>query len=260
MNYWTNLSIQFASQRNYLDELFKIYPTIPEEIRDIDEKKWKTAEQAFNSKNNLQLLDSLLDLPLFPIKDSYVAYLKMDQSAIERNPETVSRLCSRLYQMGLTKIFERVSEPKETNRQIGPMFRNWLQKEELGLPLLSLEEFSKSDKNAILDSADAGLMHFAKDHLGYKGNKGLDLVARMHGKYVVGEAKFLTDEGGHQNAQFEDAKNLLRDKSVKAIKIAILDGVLYIKSKKKMFRYINENKEQYTILSSLLLREFLYQV
>lgn len=28
MNYWTQLSIEFANQRNYLDELFKVYPTI----------------------------------------------------------------------------------------------------------------------------------------------------------------------------------------------------------------------------------------
>lgn len=28
MGHWTDLSIQYASQRNYLDELFKIYPTI----------------------------------------------------------------------------------------------------------------------------------------------------------------------------------------------------------------------------------------
>ena len=40
MGYWTDLSIEFASQRNYLDELFKIYPTIPEGIREIDEDKW----------------------------------------------------------------------------------------------------------------------------------------------------------------------------------------------------------------------------
>lgn len=41
MNHWTQLSIDFANQKNYLDELFKIYPTIPEGIRCIDEKKWE---------------------------------------------------------------------------------------------------------------------------------------------------------------------------------------------------------------------------
>jgi hypothetical protein len=40
MNYWTQLSIDFANQRNYLDELFSVYPTIPEDIRDIDEDLW----------------------------------------------------------------------------------------------------------------------------------------------------------------------------------------------------------------------------
>ena len=248
MNYWTDLSIQFANQRNYLDELFKIYPTIPDEIREVDEVKWKIAEEAFNRKDNAQLLDSLLDLPLFPIKDSYVAYLKRDQSAIERNPETVSRLCSRLYQMGLTKIYERVSEPKETNRQIGPLFRRWLQKGELGLPLLDLEKFTKSSENAILNSADAGLMHFAQEHLGYKGNKGLDLVIRMHDKYVIGEAKFLTDFGGHQNAQFNDAIATVKAKGVKAITVAILDGVLYIEGKNKMYKDITQASSKKKIL------------
>lgn len=82
----------------------------------------------------------------------------------------------------------------------------------------------------------------------------------MHNKYIIGEAKFLTDFGGHQNAQFEDAKNLLKDKTANAIKIGILDGVLYIKSNNKMFKYLTDHDEKYTIISSLLLREFLYQV
>jgi len=39
MNIWTEMSIEFANQRNYLDELFRIYPTIPEGVRDIIKKK-----------------------------------------------------------------------------------------------------------------------------------------------------------------------------------------------------------------------------
>ena len=29
MNYWTKLSVDFAQQRNYLDELYKVYPITP---------------------------------------------------------------------------------------------------------------------------------------------------------------------------------------------------------------------------------------
>lgn len=41
MNYWTELSIEYANQRSYLDDLFQVYPTIPEGIRDIDHQRWK---------------------------------------------------------------------------------------------------------------------------------------------------------------------------------------------------------------------------
>jgi hypothetical protein len=53
MNHWTKLSIEFASQRNYLDELFSVYPTIPEGIRDIDKNLWQQVEQSFQAKNNI---------------------------------------------------------------------------------------------------------------------------------------------------------------------------------------------------------------
>lgn len=260
MNYWTDLSIQFASQKNYLDELYKVYPTIPDGIREVNQGKWNKVKTAFEAKDNVELIKNLLTLDLFPIKDSYVAYLKRDKTASERNPETINRLSGRLYEMGIEEISKRSTEPKETNRQIGPLFKRWLNKETLGLKLLKLPEFQSTKDNAILDAGDADLMHFAKEHLNYDGTKGLDFLARMHGKYVVGEAKFLTDFGGHQNAQFEDAKNLLKNKSVKAIKIAILDGVLYIKGMNKMYKYITEHPEKYNILSSLVLREFLYQI
>ena len=34
MNRWTKLSIEYANQKNYLDDLFTVYPTIPEGIRE----------------------------------------------------------------------------------------------------------------------------------------------------------------------------------------------------------------------------------
>ena len=63
---------------------------------------------------------------------------------------------------------------------------------------------------------------FAQKYLNYNRNKGLDFIARFNKKYIIGEAKFLTDFGGHQNAQFNDAIEILKDSKVKAITIAIL--------------------------------------
>ena len=58
MNYYTKLSIEFANQRNYLDELFKIYPTIPEGIRDINKITWESIEKAYTKKLKISLTHS----------------------------------------------------------------------------------------------------------------------------------------------------------------------------------------------------------
>ncbi len=260
MNKWIKLSIEYANQRSYLDDLFQVYPTIPEGIREINDEIWKDIEKAFKEKNNISLVKELLKLNLFPIKDSYIAYLKRDKTSIERNPKTINRISGRLYEMGLDKIFEHCSEPKETNRQIGPMFKDWMNRKTLGIQPVSIDEFISNNEDAILDAGDKAMMDFAKEHLNYNHNKGLDFVARFNGKYVIGEAKFLTDFGGHQNAQFNDAISTIETKGVKAIKIAILDGVLYIKGQNKMHKSITELYKNHNIMSALVLREFLYQL
>jgi hypothetical protein len=260
MGYWTDLSIEFANQRNYLDELFKIYPTIPDGIRDIDEHQWHHIADSFTARDNISLITHLLHLDLFPIKDSYVAYLKRDPDALQRNPNTINRLCGRLYEMGLDKIFEKCSEPKETNRQIGPLFKRWLTNGGLGIKPVGINDFQKNEENAVLDASDAEMKDWCSKHLRYSRDKGLDFVGRFNKKYVIGEAKFLTDFGGHQNAQFSDAISTITNSSVQAITIAILDGVLYIKTNNKMYRDITTTYLNCNIMSALVLREFLYSI
>ncbi len=165
MNYWTKLSIEYANQRSYLDDLFQVYPTIPEGLREIDSKIWSNIEYHFKQKDNLALITELLNLDLFPIKDSYMAYLKRDKSALERNPRTINRICGRLYEIGLNKIFEKCSEPKETNRQIGPMFKDWINNKSLGVEPVDLNDFIANENDAILKASDNVMAEFAKSHL-----------------------------------------------------------------------------------------------
>lgn len=266
MNFWTQLSVEFASQKNYLDELFKIYPISPNLRRNISEAKWADIENAYNEQNNEELIKALLKLDLFPIKDSYISYFKNDHSAICRNPQTVNRIAGNLYEMGLTEIFEKCTEPKESNRQMGPLFKRWIDKGVLGAPIYrSSDEFFSTNENGILNISDAEMKNVAKDMLGYNRNKGLDLLARFNGIYVLGEAKFLTDFGGHQNGQFADAVSTLNfgfssgKLNATVIPIAIMDGVLYIQNNSKMYNYLKTHDEQ-VILSGLLLREFLYSL
>jgi hypothetical protein len=183
MNKWTKLSIEYANQSSYLDDLFQVYPTIPDGIREINGEIWGSVEKAFKKKNK-----------------------------------------------------------------------------SLGIEPMSIDKFVADKNDAILDGGDKILMDFASQELNYKHNKGLDFVARFNGKYVIGEAKFLTDFGGHQNAQFADAISTIETKNVKAEKIAILDGVLYIKGNNKMYKSITDNYAKYNIMSALVLRNYLYQL
>lgn len=84
MNYFLSQSIELANCKNYLDELFRVYPMSPDSLREVDEAKWDIFTREFRQNNQAKIIESLLDFELFPIKDSYVAYLRRDRSAIVR--------------------------------------------------------------------------------------------------------------------------------------------------------------------------------
>lgn len=259
MNRFLELSIEYAQQRSYLDDLYSVYHTIPNGIRDIDKNVWARVEKSFNDNDKEALVQNLLNFELFPLKDSYVAFLRNDRSAISRNPKTVRRLACEIMDLGLDKIYEFCSQPKEKNRQMEPMFKNHIRSGRLGFPVLQVEGFADSDCDAILDAGDTAMKDFAEKQIGYSHAKGLDLIARVNGHYIIGEAKFLTDFGGHQNAQFNDAVSTL-ECGANAIKVAILDGVLYIKGKSMMYKDITSTHRNHNIMNVLLLRNFLNTV
>lgn len=262
MNTFLRRSIELANQRNYLDKLYAVYPSSVNAVRCLDSTKWGRVEGAYKNRDRANLITSLLELDLFPIKDSYIAYLRRDRSSIERNPRTIRRLSSYLFDMGIDEIYEKCSQPKEANRQIGPMFKSWVAQGNLEFPLMNLHEFTNSDmaKDSILCGSDKEMKDFASEVLDYKRDKGLDFVARVNGKYLIAEAKFLTDYGGHQDAQLLDALSTLDEKvGNNVLTAAILDGVCFIESGNKMYSTItSERYKNKNIFSALYLRDFLY--
>ena len=165
--------------------------------------------------------------------------------------------------MGFDEIIEKCTAPKETNRQMGPMFKNWIARNIIGVPVLNdSDDFLNMKNNCVLNSTDSEMKDFARKFLGFKRNKGIDFLAKFNGKYVVGEAKFLTDFGGHQNAQFDDALSTLHSfkrSEFLVIPIAIIDGVIYIKNRSKMYKHLSNHPEE-NIMSALVLRDFLYSL
>ena len=260
-----NESIELANQRNYLDLLYRIYTTQPGALRDISDKTWERIQNSFNGKDNVELIKACFGFSVFPIKDSYVSYLKRDPTAFDRNPQTVARIAAQLRQLGLDKLYERGTQPPEPNRQMGQRFREWVNNGNLGPFPVSLPEFESSNDDAILRGSDKELLNYAVNKLGYKTGrkkeKSPDLIARFNGKYVIGEAKFLSDYGGNQNNQIEDAFEVLDSQHIPGVvTVAILDGVLYIKPKpgnEGGQLYAKMMETQGNIMSVLYLSQFL---
>lgn len=261
MNYFTKLSIELATQKDYLDQLFKVYPLAPDNIRCVKPELWDEIESSYNNNDNLALFKALLKLDLFPVKDSYLPFFRGDAKAVSRNPKTVNRICGRVRQLGLDRLYEKITEPKETNRQMGPLFKRWLETGALGVFPVDLDTFMSSSDDAVLRGSDLLLKEFAASQLGFTrhDDKGLDFVGRFNNTYVIGEAKFISDEGGHQNDQFLDAMTTLKTPTLPYVKtVAILDGVLYIPGRKKMYSAIT--RENVNVMSALVLRDFLYSL
>ena len=260
MNQFLNDSIELANNSDYLDRLYSVYPIANNIRRNIPENVLSSLENSFNEQNNEELIRQSLDLDLFPIKDSYVAFLKRCPDAIDRNPRTVNRLAGSIYELGWEGFIRNVTEPKESNRQMGNKFSGWLDKNPLGILPVPIDEFTSDDNDAVLRASDTACKNFACEKFGYRRNKGLDFIARFNKKYIIGEAKFLTDFGGHQNAQFEDAISTLNSEVIGATVIAILDGVLFIKGNNKMFHSLCGEYNNRLIMSALLLNTFCYSL
>ena len=114
-----------------------------------------------DNQDGEKLLYVLLKQEIFPIKDSYVAYLKRDKTAIARNPATVSRLAGMLIEMGFDEILDKTTVPKETNRQIGPLFKNWIASGALGVPVTdNVDEFLNYQGNIVFNAGDKAMEVF----------------------------------------------------------------------------------------------------
>jgi len=257
MNYWIRRSIDLANARGYLDRLHKVYPVTREPPRRIPEVVKQRIREAFDAKDDTALVKECLKLDKFPTKDPYAAFLRKKRGVfVEMNPRTVRRIAEELYSMGFPSVIRGIEEPKEFNRQIGTLFSRWLHT--LGYPFLAKAEFNQCEDIAFLDGTGLQLKEYANTVLGERLTKEPDLIARAGSTFVIGEAKFLTDSGGHQDRQFEDALSFLLSTAGRAIRVALLDGVVWIRGNTKMYRTVCSLEAP--ALSSLLLDEFLHSL
>jgi hypothetical protein len=259
VNPWTEKSIKLANAPKYLDSLLQVYNMDSNPPRPLPKDIIPQLKEAYEKRQSKRLIQLLLDKAVvFPVKDSYIGFLKAKSAAIDENPKTLARIAQRLYDFKSFDDMRREAErPIETNRQLGNRFKDWLYR--LGYPVIKRDEFIASTNGIkILEGGDKTLKDFAKKYLKCKLKKGIDLVIKVNKKYIIGEAKFLTTPGGEQGGGFEDAYTVVSGKSGDAIRIAIIDGYVWLETDSGIYpRIFAANMN---IMSSLVLKEFLESI
>jgi len=254
MNKWIQKSIKLANSQGYLDKLFEIYPIETGNPRQVPETLKKEIQKAFKDKNKVELIKKLLKLPKFPIDDPYIASIRRHPFLLKKNPETIERITGKLFLMDVETILNLGTRPKSPSRQLGHSFKRWLRA--LNYPFLSKDEFVNHKGIAFLEGSDKKLKQFAVEELGVKElKKGIDFILKTKNKFILGEAKFLTDYGGTQNNQFRDAISVAKIKRGKIIGIAVLDGIIWFESNAYMHRTVKSIDR--IALSALLLERFI---
>lgn len=253
--------MKLSKDNFYLDRLLDIYP--PDEVSRelVVEEEAPEIEKIFEKKHCLELIKELIRLKKlgfkFPIENPYVSFLTYYEEAIEKNPKTVKKICDALYEMDYDTLKKKLEAPKKASRRIGPMFRNWLKKE---FEFLDTEDFNKISGLVFLNGGDELLRDYAEKQLNCvlgELSKGIDFVAKVKDRYIIGTAKFITDFGGTQYNQFYEAIRLIRETQTpkNVIKLAVIDGVAWLGG--RMAYLLNTLKDDEFCLSALLLKDFL---
>jgi len=254
MNKWVEKSIKLANSKSYLDNLFEVYPVVFNLDRNISDELRTNTQTAFERKNKKELIKELLKFPKFPIDDPYVASIRRHPHLLDKNPETIKRIGSRLLSIGMENIMKLATKPKSSSRQFGNAFQNWLSSSEY--PILPPEKFKKYNEASFLRGSDNELKKFAKNVLKIrKLDRRPDFILKTKNKFILGEAKFLTDFGGTQNNQFDNALKITKIKGKNYESIAVLDSIVWFESNNYMNKKIKKFKNN--ALSALLLKEFI---
>ncbi len=261
MNKWTKESIKAGNNDGYLDIIFNQIFKFENPKRRKIPISWIKIEEYYNSKNSLNLFEELLKNEIFPFEDTATGYFKIlrrsDKRWFEKNPKQRDRILSKIYAMGLEKLKLSLTRPKKGNQSIGPMFKNWIVNSKFCIPVININNYKNNIKDCILSGSDNELKNFARKKFNYLHKKGLDFVAKKNNKFIIGEQKLITDQGGNQDKSLADVYRLLTSSLKDCTKIAILDGVIYIKNKKNLYKSLVNSDDKHIMLSALLLDNFL---
>ena len=287
-NHWGTKSFELMLTTPYLDDLrTNIYSVSDNPLRPLSREEKKTFTKLYKGKDDEKLFRFLLEQERRPINDSYFASFssagsntrgkskgKLDK-LIRNNPATIGEICTRVRKLTAADCIKKMAAPKDPSRQMGQKFSQWLKKKYHCEK--DENDFLKSRKKIVVFDApsDDAINNLVKKHLCTKiprgedeKEKGIDFLLKYRKGskdiFFCGESKFLTDNGGTQNNQYNDAITFITSKnwkvksSKKVVRCAVIDGVCWMSWKNnKMKKGIDKLTSEQYAFSALLLDDFI---
>jgi hypothetical protein len=281
-NVWTQRSVELL-EKGYLDKLLQVYEgesgpsrPVPEEVEEKLREAYKAYEGGQNSPGaETKLVEAVLNArkkvgrspfnhPYLPLvyylvsekrKKEKKTFEEALQEVASKHPETIRILAKEAQRRGVEALIQRLNEPPEINRQIGPMFKRWYKEKLKGeiegrlpgptkpkivvvspepeqAPLIAEGEagiiiYTGSDE-ALKDAAKENLGLGEKEKLGTKGVDFYVVIRRCPEEtwHLTGEVKFQSDFGGNQDNQKLVAEaSIMLDLEKRHIGIVVVDGM-----------------------------------
>lgn len=220
----------------------------------------KSQIAALQSKaNEAELITLLINISThpFPFEHPYVSLLRTMPNLIKQNPVVVRDIGNILRNLGTEGIIKGCERPPDLNRQMGHSFQGWLKRkfQPIGYSFLDEDRFESYAGKAFLSASDKRITAFANERLGCHIGRGRDLLAKINGEYVIGEARFLSSGGGSQSRDVRETIAFAKDRVGRATKIAIMDGMVWFDS--DMLNVIETLDDDEVGLSAILLEDYL---
>jgi hypothetical protein len=181
----------------------------------------------------------------------------------KKNPKQMARIAESLYAMTAEETVIRLESAPKLNTQIGPMFTKWLRN---SFDLLPVKEFRKVTNGIhVMGSSEENGRKFVVDELKQNIKRRPDLIAKVNGKYIIDEAKWISSPGGNQTKQVEEVIEFCKNQKGKVLRLGIIDGFPW-SSRKINGSEINDRaavtvqESPYNIMSALFLKKFLKSI
>ncbi len=260
LNEWVLKSIELFENTAYLDNILEVYPLETARPERLDSQLRRKIISAHQGRRTQELIEILQGEVKFPYDEPLWYLVKNIRGCLYNNPHQIQRIADSLYAMTAEETVIRLESAPKLNTQIGPMFTNWLRS---NFDLLEIDDFRNSTNGIyVLDGSEIVGKAFVNDELNQDFVKRPDLVAKVNGTYVVGEAKWVGSPGGNQNKQVVEVIDLCKQQRGDVIRVGIIDGFPWA-VRKSDGGIINDKtcvqvqECEYDIVSALLLKEYL---